>query len=168
MKTLFTWDFQLCYSTLSTSKNSCIFHFCTYPIFGDIHIWDKIFKNGPGKNFKGCLPQILLAPFLNTLSHIKLLFTSLRFSSLVNCKPPIGIFQETANITIFSAIRVYKKTITFKKFYFCGNAPLNCFLQISASTFTIAALIFLLIFFLRYECRLRLFKFQLIYENSFY
>ena len=30
------------------------------------------FKNGPrmDKFFKGCLPQILLGPFLNTLSHI--------------------------------------------------------------------------------------------------
>ena len=80
------------------------------------------------KFFKGCLPQILLGPFLNILSHIKLLFTRLRFSLLVNRKPPIGISQETANITIFSATLIYKKTITFKKFYFCGDAPLNCFL----------------------------------------
>ena len=43
-------------------------------------IWDKVFKNGPCKIclsrpyhfkfFKGCLPQILLDPLLNTLSHI--------------------------------------------------------------------------------------------------
>ena len=33
-------------------------------------IWDKVFKNGPSKIFKGCLAQILLGPFLNTLSHI--------------------------------------------------------------------------------------------------
>ena len=82
------------------------------------------------KFFKGCLPQILLGPFLNILSHIKLLFTSLRFSLLVNRKPPIGISQETANITTFSATLIYKKTITFKKFYFCGDAPLNCFLKL--------------------------------------
>ena len=41
---------------------------------------DKVFKNGPSKfclsrpypfkSFKGCLPQILLGPFLNTLSHM--------------------------------------------------------------------------------------------------
>ena len=59
-------------------------------------LWDKVFKNGPSKvcgrqpskkvkwyglflthrinsnNFEGCLPQILLGPFLNTLSHIHL------------------------------------------------------------------------------------------------
>ena len=29
----------------------------------------KVFKNGPSKSFKGCLPQILLAPFLNTLTQ---------------------------------------------------------------------------------------------------
>ena len=28
--------------------------------------WDKVFKNGPSEIFKGCLPQILLGPFLNT------------------------------------------------------------------------------------------------------
>ena len=48
-------------------------------------IWDKIFKSGPSKIcgrqplkpfqngmvfFKGCLPQILLCPFLNTFSHM--------------------------------------------------------------------------------------------------
>ena len=58
-----------------------------------LFIWDKIFKNGPIKSvedslwkissdmvplgrpyhfkcFKGCIPQILLGPFLNTLSHL--------------------------------------------------------------------------------------------------
>ena len=44
------------------------------------HIWGKVFKSGPSKIclgrpypfkfFKGCLPQILLGPLLNTLSHI--------------------------------------------------------------------------------------------------
>ena len=47
---------------------------------------DKVFKNGPSKIcgsclsrtyhfkfFKGCLPQILLGTFLNTLSHIQVL-----------------------------------------------------------------------------------------------
>ena len=56
------------------------------------NIWDKVFKNGPSeicgrqplknlvmvclnrpyhfKFFKGCLPQISLGPFLNTLSHL--------------------------------------------------------------------------------------------------
>ena len=58
------------------------------------NIWDKVFKNGPNKVcrrqslknlkgygllkqtislqfFKGCLQQVLLGPFLNTLSHLK-------------------------------------------------------------------------------------------------
>ena len=62
-------------------------------------IWDKVFKNGPSKVcgrqplknlkkyhvlkltiiieiFKGCLPQILLCPFLNTLSHMIFQWTS--------------------------------------------------------------------------------------------
>ena len=33
-------------------------------------VWDKVFKNGPSKNLKGRLPQILVGPFLNTLSHL--------------------------------------------------------------------------------------------------
>ena len=33
-------------------------------------IWDKVFKNGPSKFFKGYLPQIVLGPFLNTLFHL--------------------------------------------------------------------------------------------------
>ena len=34
------------------------------------YIWDKVFKNGPSKIFKGCLPQILFGPFLDNLTHI--------------------------------------------------------------------------------------------------
>ena len=33
-------------------------------------IWDKVFKNGLSKFFKGCLPQNLLSPLLHTLSQI--------------------------------------------------------------------------------------------------
>ena len=37
------------------------------------NIWGKVFKNRPYhfKFFKGCLPQILLGPFLNTLPHLR-------------------------------------------------------------------------------------------------
>ena len=48
-----------------------------------VRYMDKVFKNGPSKicgiqplksypfkSFKGCLPQILLGPFMNTLSHM--------------------------------------------------------------------------------------------------
>ena len=67
------------------------------------NIWDKVFKNGPSKicgrqplknlkghglykqitlrMFKGCLPQILLGPFLNALSH-KLHLQSTHFKSI--------------------------------------------------------------------------------------
>ena len=48
--------------------------------------WDKLFKNGPSKicgrqplknlkpskYFKGCLPHILISPFLNTLIHMSI------------------------------------------------------------------------------------------------
>ena len=54
-----------------------------WQVFKEIlyYIWDKIFKNGPSKicgrqplkSLKGygVLPQILLGPFLNTLSHLR-------------------------------------------------------------------------------------------------
>ena len=35
--------------------------------------WDKVFKNGPSKFLKGCLPQILLGLLLNTLSQMLLI-----------------------------------------------------------------------------------------------
>ena len=33
------------------------------------------------------------------------------------------------NVIIFSTTQIYKKTVTFKKFHCCGDAPANCFLQ---------------------------------------
>ena len=33
-------------------------------------IWDKVFKSGLSKFFKSCLPQNLLSPLLNALSHL--------------------------------------------------------------------------------------------------
>ena len=49
-----------------------------YDIFTIYHTnytnkWDKIFKSGLSKFFKGCLPQNLLSPLLNTLSQIHLI-----------------------------------------------------------------------------------------------
>ena len=35
-------------------------------------IWDKVFKSGLSKFFKGCLPQNLLSPLLNTLSQLQI------------------------------------------------------------------------------------------------
>ena len=69
----------------STSTHT---HVCAH-ISADMpttYIWVKVFKNGPSKIcgrqplknlgrsyhfkfFKGCLPQISLGPFLNTLTH---------------------------------------------------------------------------------------------------
>ena len=36
----------------------------------NIVIWDKVFKRGLSEFIKGCLPQNLVIPLLNTLSHI--------------------------------------------------------------------------------------------------
>ena len=35
------------------------------------YIWGKVFKSGLSKFFKGCLPQNLLSPLLNTLSRMQ-------------------------------------------------------------------------------------------------
>ena len=40
-------------------------------------VWSAFSRSYPFKFFKGCLPQILLGPFLNTLSHIYILNTIL-------------------------------------------------------------------------------------------
>ena len=47
----------------------------TIELFGSetLHgIYEKVFKNGPSKISKGCLPQILLGLLLNTFSNIYL------------------------------------------------------------------------------------------------
>ena len=49
------------------SKN--IIFWCAF--LQDFHIWDKVFKSELSKFFKGCLPQNLLSPLLNTLSHFE-------------------------------------------------------------------------------------------------
>ena len=51
-------------------------------MFG-FYIWIKVSKNGPGKIFKGCLSQILLGPFLNTLSHFSMTCISVLFDKLI-------------------------------------------------------------------------------------
>ena len=79
--------------------------------------WDKAFKNGPSKNygrqpsknlklcltrpysffifFKGCLPQVFLGPFLNTLSQIYI---------------PSTTFQAKKTGPTFEALKRVKKT----------------------------------------------------------
>ena len=59
---------------------------------GGIDMWVKVFKKGQikicgrqplkyleGFKFQGCLPQILLGPFLNNLSHVTLAWQGLIF-----------------------------------------------------------------------------------------
>ena len=60
-------------------------------LFFGISTWGKVFKNGPSKicGSKGCLPQILLHPFLNALPHI-----------LLSKKPP-KISRELTSLIIW-------------------------------------------------------------------
>ena len=76
------------------------------PVWKENYIWVKVFKNGsskifgrqPLKNlqwyglpsrpyyfkfFKGCLPQILLGSFLNTLTHFILLFQHRQYAQAI-------------------------------------------------------------------------------------
>ena len=68
-----SWILTPLQNTLSSiaSHSSLVYYWC-------FTIWDKVFKRGLSKFFKGCLPQNLLSPLLNTLSHMFLhcLFTS--------------------------------------------------------------------------------------------
>ena len=71
-------------------------------------IWVKVFRNGPSKicgrqlskNFKecglpkGCLPQILLGPFLNTLSHIYLFFIHSNVTYLTNFRVKLKRYDQ--------------------------------------------------------------------------
>ena len=43
-----------------------------FRIISHRRIWDKVFKSELSKFFKSCLPQNLLCPLLNTLSHLEL------------------------------------------------------------------------------------------------
>ena len=78
-----------------------------------MNLWGKVFKNGPSKIwgrqplpyhfklFKGCLPQILLGPFLNTLSHLCLYFESVKnIIRLFNVS--LRIIQNKGICTTFS------------------------------------------------------------------
>ena len=69
---------QFCYATLECCK-----------------IWEKAFKNRPSKIFIGCLSQILISPFLNTLPHM-FLETLNQFSANLpfNCSIYFDIWRK--------------------------------------------------------------------------
>ena len=69
---------------------SKVFDSWTKPRFGTS--WTKYPKNGLSKFFKGCLPQNLFRPLLNTLPHLSVRMW--RFSSL-RMNPAFVIFKET-------------------------------------------------------------------------
>ena len=61
-----------------TCKHTGFLHFdeCAMKTFCNFNVfrWSKVFKSGLGKFFKGYLPQNLLSPLLNSLSHMFLIF----------------------------------------------------------------------------------------------
>ena len=50
--------------SLIREKQLCLFY------FKKDYKWDKVFKSGLSKFFKGCLPQNLISPLLNNLPQI--------------------------------------------------------------------------------------------------
>ena len=69
------------------------------PVKYHSHKWVKIFKNGSSKIFKGCLPQILLGPFLNTLAHMQISKIQ-RFAKVVNSSHSLTIFEKSSILDI--------------------------------------------------------------------
>ena len=87
----------------------------------NISIWDKVFKNGPSKIcgrqplsfFKGCLPQILLGPFLNTLSHFIPPLYSLAYSLLtLNLLLPTEIIKFLQTKQAFTYFKLKLQYLT--------------------------------------------------------
>ena len=69
--------------------NICVLSQCTV-YRRNFQNMDKVFKSGLRNFFKGCLPQNLLSPLLNTLSHIYFYISkSITFvSCFQNCRKP--------------------------------------------------------------------------------
>ena len=82
--------------------------------------WDKVFKNGPSKicgrqplkKLKGCLPQILLGPFLNTLSQIVCNYL-LKLSSRLKTGVKLAFLKKMA--------KKYLKKLTYMIFKYINN-----------------------------------------------
>ena len=51
-------------------------------------MWNKVFKSGLTKFFKGCLPQNLISLPLNTLVSHKLCITKMIICMLGTCRSP--------------------------------------------------------------------------------
>ena len=85
--------------------------------YSSLLIWDKVFKSGPCKIcgrrplkilkefFKGSLPQILLGPLLNTLSHLSM--------ALSEILPHSKIIKNTKNLSVFDENDSYLVKTTF-------------------------------------------------------
>ena len=82
-------------------------------------IWDKVFKNGPSKIFKGCLPQTLLVLLLNALSHIYLF---IHVSTCVSLYIVIGVLfpSSSTNILYFISCKYLVPILVVSSFQLNG------------------------------------------------
>ena len=63
--------------------------------------WDKVFKSGLSTFFKGCLPQNVLSPLLNTSSQMR--FCVVSHLSLISLRPET-LFKRDSSTGVFLSI----------------------------------------------------------------
>ena len=90
------------------------------------------------KFFKGYLPQTLLDPFLNTLTHLKHISMpyDISVSTLLLMNPFLSIFISTVNFSFFFFFKSYLLLILYRSYtlrdfcnqYYYTNIPINSFL----------------------------------------
>ena len=82
-------------------------------------IWDKVFKNGPSKIFKGCLPQTLLVLLLNALPRIYLF---IHVSTCVSLYIVIGVLfpSSSTNILYFISCKYLVPILVVSSFQLNG------------------------------------------------
>ena len=93
-----------------TVLHGCFSHFKIVQIIPNCathHIWDEVFKNGPSKSVEGCLPQILLGPFLNTLSHIYVVDKSCKKVLYQYSEKNFSLEAQPVKVLRYSSIRFY-------------------------------------------------------------
>ena len=63
--------------------------------------WDKVFKSGLSKFFKGCLPHNLLSPLLNTLSQM---ISSVKINKFSFSEYPVIVRCERKRVRYFETL----------------------------------------------------------------
>ena len=83
------------------------------------NIWDDIYRSYPFKVFKGCLPQILLGPLLNTFSHliVSLSLTEISFLIITAARDFI-FYRKDLPYDISLFLSNYQTIVSIQMYYF--------------------------------------------------